>query len=275
MDKDKIPKIEDFVEGRAETEAEKLSKRKKLKDTGEKEDPKVIWKAFLNQDVQTLNEFAKFHGYGISDIEEIGWEKFIDAMGWTNSGQIESWRTDRLHNVICPNCKEDFGILEIQASLCDTCKDDFYYELVEDFDTVFKTQEADAELLSGTAYFVLYEDFRELFRKNTGDFKEDVDGNLFLLNLLVSKAINDFVLTRTAQNSKDARLAPKGTLIDYVSNYKVKGKYTLKKDFPGAYKIFTDESKESYDSTTNKVNVVKLSFDLAIRSTKFVNEIVS
>ena len=277
-DKENSKKVKDFIESGEPTFSEELEEQKKRignVDSEKEESPEKIWEAFENQDEEVLKEFKKFHGYGVEEIKDIGWEKFIKAMGWKNSSQIESWRFDRLHNVICPNCRDDFGILEIQASLCDNCKDSFYYELVEDFDTVFKTQEADAELLSGTAYFVLYEDFRNLFKKKSGDFKEDVKDNIFLLNILVSKALNDFVLTQSSKSASKSRNAPKGMLIDYISNYKIKGSYRLKKDFPGAYKIFKEESKKVYNSETNKVNVVKLSFDIAINSTKFVEKIVS
>lgn len=77
----------------------------------------AIWKAFKKHD----EDFKKTAGYGVAEIEKIGVNKFIDAMDWRNSKDVEKFRTDKCHVMICSHCKSDFGVFEITYSLCPSC----------------------------------------------------------------------------------------------------------------------------------------------------------
>ena len=89
----------------------------------------VIWgiyKEFLKTEEK---DFREVHKFGKEDIERIGVVKFINAMGFTKKEDVCKWRTDALHLVICPECRNDFGIYEFY-SICPNCEAKYNMEEV-------------------------------------------------------------------------------------------------------------------------------------------------
>ena len=85
------------------------------------------FKEFLNKEIMTeflkhIDEFKQYMGYGEEEISKIGHDKFVEKMGWTNEGQVLSWKTDRAHIVPCVDCGDEFAIFEMDFGLCDNCK---------------------------------------------------------------------------------------------------------------------------------------------------------
>ena len=85
-----------------------------------------IWKSFLKTEEKEFREAFKF---GKEEIEKIGVEKFIKAMGFKNADDVSAWRTYAMHLVICPDCGKDFGIYEFY-SVCPSCEKNYDMEKV-------------------------------------------------------------------------------------------------------------------------------------------------
>jgi hypothetical protein len=147
------------------------------------EDYQNIWDSFLSNEEET---FKTIMGYGKTEIEKIGIEKFIDAFDWPDALAVDSYRTvDMFHIIPCPHCSRDFGNAEDDFGLCSSCKD--LYDL--DFLTqlIMATQAEAMELVrqynlntvpntkrSALGNFVMDQDFRERFLKTTLD-KRDME----------------------------------------------------------------------------------------------------
>ena len=92
------------------------------------EDYQNIWESFL---MNTEADFKKYMGYGKEEIEKIGIVKFIDAYDWRNAADVFSWKTDKIHIIICAHCKNEFVPLELQLGLCKECQELYDLEKLE------------------------------------------------------------------------------------------------------------------------------------------------
>ena len=237
--------------------------------------PEEIWEAFKSLPEEDLNKFMAMHGYAVDEIEAIGRDKFIQAMDWTNVSQVMSWKTDAMHNIICPECRSNFGILELDAGLCKDCVDSFYAEFIADFDSMYMVEVDDgSNPISAVANFILFEDFRKLFRKETGDLKQDVQTNEVLRLTILSRALNDYIATETAKNGGVAvKKAQKGLLLNYIREYPVPGRLVIKRDLPCVYEALKDFTTGTvYDEKENAYDLFFLSYDIAIKLSKLANE---
>lgn len=239
-------------------EARALKKQSKEVHT-----PEEIWEAFKNIDEETASTFFQMFGYGIKEIEKIGYEKFIAANGWTNKEDINSWMKDRLHLTICPSCVEDFGILETDSGLCESCKPFFHYDLVGDFDTAISDGQGS---IAPIAYFVMYKSFRDLF-KSSGNLTKDVEKSDFLKHIVVQRVINDIIITRMNRNQSIEKISA-GTLHKLVRDYAIDRVKIV--DMPGVKELSRKIFEKHYDLKTNNYNLVKISYDVAREATKFV-----
>lgn len=90
-----------------------------------------IWENFLKTEEKEFREAFKF---GKEEIEKIGIEKFIKAMGFKNADDVGAWRNYAMHLVICPDCGKDFGIYEFY-SICSSCEKNYDMEKVHKMHT--------------------------------------------------------------------------------------------------------------------------------------------
>ena len=81
-----------------------------------------LYKIIFDEFMKHIDDFEKYMGYGKTEIDKIGYKKFIEKMGWTDESQVLSWKTDRAHIVPCVECNNDFAIFEMDFGLCDKCK---------------------------------------------------------------------------------------------------------------------------------------------------------
>jgi hypothetical protein len=171
----------------AEHAEKQKKKRKTVMKNGRKlyyrspEDYQNIWESFL---VNEEEAFRKLMGYGKTEIEKIGVEKFIDAFDWPDALSVDSYRTvDVFHIIPCPHCGRDFGNAEDDFGLCTACKD--LYDLTFLEEVITATQAEAMELArkhhlsavpntkrSALGNFVMDPEFREKFLKTTLDQRD-------------------------------------------------------------------------------------------------------
>lgn len=109
---------------------------------------KFLYKEIFNEFMKHIDEFEKFMGYGRYTIEKIGYEKFIEKMGWTDESQVLSWKTDRAHIVPCVECSDEFAIFEMDFGLCDICKERYDLRKMQSFlEASFSAGDKDKYLL--------------------------------------------------------------------------------------------------------------------------------
>ncbi|HOA81514.1 MAG TPA: hypothetical protein PKK61_10710, partial [Defluviitaleaceae bacterium] len=126
-------------------------------------DYKDIWKAFLENEEKT---FKKMLGYGKKAIKKIGYKKFIDTMDWRTPQDVSKYKTDVMHVVICPVCKNEFGLYEQNIGLCHKCSQNY------DMDRFWATYSAVAkqnmqEADSMIKLFFAFNEFREMYKVRT------------------------------------------------------------------------------------------------------------
>ena len=90
-----------------------------------------IWESFLRTEEKEFREAFKF---GKEEIEKIGIEKFVKAMGFKNADDVGAWKNYAMHLVICPDCGRDFGIYEFY-SICKSCEKNYDMEKVHKMHT--------------------------------------------------------------------------------------------------------------------------------------------
>ena len=125
----------------------------------------LIWKHFL---LNEEKDFAEQMGYGKKEIKKIGFRKFLKAFDWTSLQHVGKWRTNVLNIIICPECKNEFGVLDDYLGLCDSCKKKFNIDkFYEEVDAVVATPENKSSLRHrAVSMFLLDEKFRSLFLKD-------------------------------------------------------------------------------------------------------------
>lgn len=158
--------------------------------TGKKHPPSHIYKAFAKMSQEDHTLFVKSFGFFTPEINKIGFEKFVKANGWTRKEHALRWKTDMLHNIICPACKDDFGILEDSAGLCENCKPHYWYELIPEADILLSAINTSDEIISSIAFFITEPTYRELFRKKV-DISCDSADNEFLQLVLIAQLLNN------------------------------------------------------------------------------------
>lgn len=149
--------------------------------------------------------FKKAFGYSLQEIEAIGVEKFVKALGWTNRFQVASWKSDKMHFLICPNCKDDFGIWEMHSGLCNTCKPLFFTDLISAADCQVPINVEDAEKPMSSKFLFLIDPLvREMFKKKDTDILKAIDmakDDSDFVDLLITNAIiGDLVLVAIGAN---------------------------------------------------------------------------
>ena len=117
---------------------------------------KSIWRAFKKHD----EDFRAISGYGIIEIEKIGINKFIDAMDWRNAKDVEKFKTDKCHVMICVNCNNDFGIFEITYSLCPSCVKLFDIKKLNEHCSIAQ-KEHERGAFEVSINFLMHKDYRD------------------------------------------------------------------------------------------------------------------
>lgn len=205
-----------------------------------------IIKAMRNLHQEEWDLFRRKFGFGLEEMEAIGIEKYIKALDWNNRNQITSWKTDKLHFMICPNCKNNFGIWEHHAGLCEACKDDFFHELLEGLTPLISMDDDDA-LREGKFMFMSDVRLREILKKKSHDFKEAVklscDDSELVPLLITQSVLHDIAYVAIGeQNDADKGLAylktfPKRKIEPVMEQHLLTKGVKLKRDLPDQYEF--------------------------------------
>lgn len=127
------------------------------------EDYDRIWREFVNHHEPA---FREKYGYGRDEIEAIGVEKFIDLMDWSTPDDVKSFNTDVMHVVVCPECRDDFGIYEENVGLCKECQEQFDMDRFwAQYRAGLTNEEAAAQVASMIPLFWSIPQFRAMYRK--------------------------------------------------------------------------------------------------------------
>lgn len=114
-----------------------------------------LWKFFKDN---VAEQFEEYMGYGIEDIERIGVKKLFAIYDWHSEQDIMSYKEDVLKIVICPECKNDFGVWPSEYGLCADCTPKFNAEkLSEDVDS------SDGNIDMATL-FLIDQEIRDVFK---------------------------------------------------------------------------------------------------------------
>lgn len=124
------------------------------------EDTQLIWEAFQAE----ADSFQSRMGYGAKDISAIGVKKFVDAMDWRSAADVKSYLTDTMQVVICPHCKQEFGVYQEALGICKPCQPLFDMERFFDTHTAVMTQDINEATLMLDLFFV-ESGFREQYLK--------------------------------------------------------------------------------------------------------------
>lgn len=86
-----------------------------------KEEIDALWNVFKEKHAE---EFEKFMGYGIKDIEHIGYDKFINF--WDVSSEEEmDFKKDVVKIIPCIHCKNEFTTYQLDFGLCPKCQKEY------------------------------------------------------------------------------------------------------------------------------------------------------
>lgn len=117
-----------------------------------------IWGAFVDTEAK---DFETAMGFGREEIERIGIFKFVDAYDWRNASEVSSWRTDKMHIIICPHCKSEFGIFE-NFGLCHNCRPHYDLEALKNV-IVSVNNDYPGLVLQQIAQFIYDDDVRKMY----------------------------------------------------------------------------------------------------------------
>lgn len=144
-----------------------------------------IWDCFVNE---YSVDFENHMGYGLKEIESIGYEKFIDFVDWRTKEDIMRYRSDRIKTIPCCHCKNKFTTFQLDFGLCSDCKPLFD---LKKFEEVLNSSEKHDPGSSSTIIiaFTFFEEFRKLYQLNLSlDEKLSICVNIDNLNGEYSKA---------------------------------------------------------------------------------------
>ncbi|MGL5717048.1 MAG: hypothetical protein ACRCX2_28790 [Paraclostridium sp.] len=120
-----------------------------------------LWSYFKKRH---LNEFESYMGYGLSQIERIGYKKFIDFIDWRTKRDVDKWKEDRIKTIPCRHCKSEFTTFQIDFGLCDKCKGSYDMKRFEEVCQAVEDQNPG----SASAYIMMFtyiDEFREMYKK--------------------------------------------------------------------------------------------------------------
>ena len=198
-----------------------------------KEEIDKLWNIFKEK---YADEYEKFMGYGVKEIEKIGYEKFINF--WDVSSEEEmDFKKDVIRIIPCRHCNKEFATYQLDYGLCDSYKlpvvpKTSYIELSEDiFQAIVKLKKFNYEKIyskanteedlkkfeemlkisdnenPGSSYDLIasfvYLGLDEFFYKNT-PFKKKVEQSVTFddLNGVLSK---DFILSFVGDKAKERK----------------------------------------------------------------------
>lgn len=158
------------------------------KDTGERVTPKQlkkIWKRFMKEE---YIPFLQAHtNLNISQIVDIGVDKFVYVLGWQDVTDVDSWRQNKIRIGVCCHCHDQFipMMLQYNHGLCYNCKPHFSEKAIRKFmirqlNIAPRYDQAQNDLLMDF-YIIFYHDdkFRKMFLKDTetaASMEEMTDG---------------------------------------------------------------------------------------------------
>lgn len=121
-----------------------------------------LWNYFISNHA---DQYESYMGYGITDIERIGVNKFIDFMDWITTSDIDNWKKDMIKVIPCSNCHNEFTTFQLDLGLCEHCKDEFD---ISRFNEMCAANEMINPGSSSTSCiaFAYFPEFRELYRKS-------------------------------------------------------------------------------------------------------------
>ena len=160
-----------------------------------KEEIDKLWNIFKEK---YADEFEKFMGYGIKEIEKIGHDKFINF--WDVSSEEEmDFKKDVIRIIPCRHCSKEFATYQLDYGLCDKCKKLYDLEKFKDM------CRASDEENPGSSYDLIaafvYLGLNEFFYKET-PFKKKVEQAVTFddLNGALSE---DFILSFIGDEKKE------------------------------------------------------------------------
>lgn len=162
-----------------------------------KEEIDKLWNIFKEK---YADEYEKFMGYGVKEIEKIGYEKFINF--WDVSSEEEmDFKKDVIRIIPCRHCNKEFATYQLDYGLCDKCKKEYDLKKFEEMLKISDNENPGSsyDLIASFVYLGL----DEFFYKNT-PFKKKVEQSVTFddLNGVLSK---DFILSFVGDKKKEKK----------------------------------------------------------------------
>ena len=162
-----------------------------------KEEIDRLWNIFKEK---YADEYEKFMGYGVKEIEKIGYEKFINF--WDVSSEEEmDFKKDVIRIIPCRHCNKEFATYQLDYRLCDKCKKEYDLKKFEEMLKISDNENPGSsyDLIASFVYLGL----DEFFYKNT-PFKKKVEQSVTFddLNGVLSK---DFILSFVGDKAKERK----------------------------------------------------------------------
>ena len=162
-----------------------------------KEEIDRLWNIFKEK---YADEYEKFMGYGVKEIEKIGYEKFINF--WDVSSEEEmDFKKDVIRIIPCRHCNKEFATYQLDYGLCDKCKKEYDLKKFEEMLKISDNENPGSsyDLIASFVYLGL----DEFFYKNT-PFKKKVEQSVTFddLNGVLSK---DFILSFVGDKAKERK----------------------------------------------------------------------
>lgn len=162
-----------------------------------KEEIDRLWNIFKEK---YADEYEKFMGYGVKEIEKIGYEKFINF--WDVSFEEEmDFKKDVIRIIPCRHCNKEFATYQLDYGLCDKCKKEYDLKKFEEMLKISDNENPGSsyDLIASFVYLGL----DEFFYKNT-PFKKKVEQSVTFddLNGVLSK---DFILSFVGDKAKERK----------------------------------------------------------------------
>lgn len=160
-----------------------------------KEEIDKLWNIFKEK---YADEYEKFMGYGVKEIEKIGYEKFINF--WDVSSEEEmDFKKDVIRIIPCRHCNKEFATYQLDYGLCDKCKKEYDLKKFEEMLKISDNENPGSsyDLIASFVYLGL----DEFFYKNT-PFKKKVEQSVTFddLNGALSE---DFILSFIGDKKKE------------------------------------------------------------------------